>query len=106
MTALLARLRAFVGAAAESGRAAGERLVQQRRRRADARGKAICPVDSWTFTPLYTKGKCPLCGWQPEGYVYAPPFLAPYERYWGALGGILATSVLMCIVVVVAYTQG
>jgi hypothetical protein len=42
----------------------------------------------------------------PEGYVYAPPLLAPYSRYWGGLATIAATSLFMCIVVVVAYTQG
>lgn len=74
-------------------------------RRANARARAICPVDSWAFTPLYSNGACPLCGWKPEAYVYKPPFLTPYERYWGALGGIVALSVVMAIVVVIAYTQ-
>ena len=74
-------------------------------RRADAKARAICPVDSWAFTPLYSNGACPLCGWKPDAYVYKPPLLTPYERYWGALGGIVAVSVVMAIFVIYAYTH-
>ena len=87
----------------------GHRAVEAVRtlfgRRADAKARAICPVDSWAFTPLYSNGACPLCGWKPDGYVYRPPLLTPYERYWGALGGIVALSVVMAIFVITAYTQ-
>jgi hypothetical protein len=86
-------------------RAAARRVASAQQRRADRRAKAICPVDSWTFTPLYTDGHCPLCGWVPEAYVYAPPPLTPYQRYWGALGGIAVLSVVMCVVVAVAVTR-
>jgi hypothetical protein len=74
-------------------------------RRANARAKAICPVDSRAFTPLYTNGECPLCGWKPDAYTYRAPLFAPYDRYWGALGGIVALSAVMAIVVVIAYTH-
>ncbi len=77
-----------------------------RSRRADARARAICPVNSWAFSPLYSNGRCPLCGWAPEGYAYAPPLLTPYERYWGMLAGIGAVSLVMCIAVLVAYLRG
>ena len=77
-------------------------IAAARQRRADAHAQAICPGDAWAFTPLYTDGACPLCGWKPEGYTYAAPLLTPYLRYWGALAGIAAMSVLMCIVVIVA----
>jgi len=80
-------------------------LQGARSRRADRHAHAICPVDSWAFTPLYTGGQCPLCGWQPDGYVYAPPLLTPFERYWGAMGAIAAVSLLMLVVVVVAVTH-
>jgi hypothetical protein len=76
------------------------------RRRADQRARAICPADSRAFTPQYTDGSCPLCGWVPDGYVYSKPFLAPYDRYWGALAGIAAISVIMAIVVAVAFARG
>ena len=71
-------------------------------RRLDQHARAICPVDSWAFTPLYTDGHCPLCGWAPDGYVHTKPPLTSYERYWGAMAGITAMSLLMLIVVVVA----
>ena len=93
-------------------RAALARLLQRagsggaaRATRGDSRARAICPTDSWAFTPLYTNGSCPLCGWAPDGYAYRPPLFTPYERYWGALAGIAALSVVMCIAVVIAYTQ-
>ena len=82
-----------------------KRIAAAGRRRADAHAQAICPVDSWTFTPLYTDGSCPLCGWAPDGYEYAPPLLTPYDRYWGALGGIAALSVAMCVAVAIALTK-
>jgi hypothetical protein len=105
MTQLIARLRSIPAVVrVQTGRAIAAPAAR-RRRRADVRARAICPVDSWTFTPLYSDGRCPLCGWKPDGYVYTPPPLTPYERYWGALGGIVATSVAMCIVVVLAYTH-
>jgi hypothetical protein len=106
VSGLLATVRSIPAALSGFGRRAAVGAVSQHRRRADARARAICPVDSWTFTPLHSNGRCPLCGWVPEGYVYAPPLLAPYSRYWGGLATIAATSLFMCIVVVVAYTQG
>ncbi len=105
MTQLLAKLRSIGATMRVHAERALAAPAARRRRQADLRARAICPVDSWTFTPLYSDGRCPLCGWKPEGYVYAPPPLTPYERYWGALGGILATSVAMCVVVVLAYTH-
>ena len=80
-------------------------VASVRHRHADARARAICPVDSWAFTPLYSNGACPLCGWKPEAYVYKPPLLTPYERYWGALGGIVALSVVMAVLAITAYIQ-
>jgi hypothetical protein len=75
-------------------------LAAMRRRHADARARAVCPVDNLEFTPLYTDGHCPLCGWVPEGYRYTRPTLSRYDRHWGALGAIGALSVAMLLVVV------
>lgn len=80
-------------------------LAESRRRRADAHAHAICPVDALEFTPLYTEGRCPLCGWIPEGYVYARSPLSRYERYWGAMGAIAVISLVMLLVVVFALTN-
>jgi hypothetical protein len=30
-----------------------------------------CPTDDWAFPPRYTGGRCPICGWAPEGW--SPP---------------------------------
>ncbi|HEV7677968.1 MAG TPA: hypothetical protein VGQ42_05335 [Candidatus Dormibacteraeota bacterium] len=76
------------------------------RSRADRRARAVCPVDSWAFAPAYTDGRCPLCGWAPQGYVYSPPLLTPYDRYWAAMAGIAAISVIMLIAVVIAFSRG
>lgn len=98
----MSRVRDALAALADAVTSLGRRSTDTRRRRGDASARAICPTDSWAFTPLYTDGHCPLCGWTPDGYVHRTPFLTPYERYWGALGGIAALSVVMCIVVVIA----
>src|SRR5207247_2218819 len=37
---------------------------------------ATCPLDRWTFTPVYTDGECPLCGWQPPGIDATAPWFA------------------------------
>lgn len=81
------------------------RLGALRQRRLDQRARAVCPTDSWAFTPLYTDGQCPLCGWTPDGYVHTQPPLTRYERYWASMAAIAAVSVLMLIVVVVAASR-
>jgi hypothetical protein len=91
---------------AQAGRAAAGAVAAARRRRADRNAQAICPTDSWAFTPLYTDGVCPLCGWAPQGYTHVAPPLTRYERYWGAMAAIAAVSVMMCAAVVVAATRG
>lgn len=106
MSAVVGSISSIPAAVSRFGRRMLDGLRSTGRRRGDKHARAICPVDSWAFTPLYTNGACPLCGWVPDGYVYSPPLLAPYDRYWGGLAGIAATSVIMCIVVVVAFTQG
>lgn len=72
-------------------------------RHADARARAICPVDDWAFTPLYTDGACPLCGWEPPGYVLRPPLMYRLEWYWVGMLGIVVVSAVMLIAVLKAY---
>ena len=74
-----------------------------RARRADSRAHAICPVDDWAFTPLYTDGTCPLCGWNPPGYTHRAPALSRLDWYWAAMLGIVAVSAIMLIAVLSAY---
>jgi hypothetical protein len=106
MSAVAERLRPLTTAASGIARRVVAAPAAWRHRHADARARAICPVDSWAFTPLYTDGTCPVCGWRPEGYVYAPPPLTPYVRYWGTVLTVAVVSVVMCLLVVTAYNQG
>jgi len=72
-------------------------------RRADSRARAICPVDDWAFTPLYTDGTCPLCGWEPPGYGHRTPAFSRLDWYWAAMLGIVVVSAIMLIAVLSAY---
>lgn len=66
---------------------------------------AHCPTDDFDFRPQYTNGRCPLCGWRPEGKRIDPPRLAHVDWFWPALIMMLALSVLMAILVFVAYAR-
>lgn len=81
------------------------RLRELQRRRLDRQARAVCPTDSWAFTPLYTGGECPLCGWTPDGHVHTQPPLTRYDRYWAGMATIAALSLVMLVVVVVAATR-
>jgi len=106
MNSLTRALRSLLTSLARLGGSAAGEVTALRGRRADRRAQVICPIDKRAFTPLYTDGACPLCGWAPDGYVHATPFLTPYDRYWGAMGAIAAVSVLMGVVVLVAFAKG
>jgi hypothetical protein len=105
MSAVNATLRSLAESCARAARGLVEGVATARRRGGDAHARAICPNDKWAFTPLYTDGACPLCGWEPEGYRYARPPLSRYDRYWGALGAIAAVSVAMLLVVLFALSN-
>lgn len=65
-----------------------------------------CPVDDWDFDARYTDGACPLCGWQPAGVSVGPPRFARIDWFWPLVGVVAAVSVLMGILVVIAYNRG
>jgi len=67
--------------------------------------KVTCPNDNWTFAPKYTEGVCPLCGWKPEGLEYSAPFAARVDWFWPSMFFMLAASVAMGILVILAYTH-
>jgi len=97
--------------AASAGRAATDMfrvrassLAAAPARRADARARAICPIDDWDFVPLYTDGSCPLCGWTPPGYAYRPPLLSRLDWFWVGLLAMAVVSAIMLIAVLRAYT--
>lgn len=68
-------------------------------------GRAHCPVDDWTFDPRYTDGVCPLCGWRPPGAPIEPPVSARIDWFWPTVGLMAAVSILMAVLVLVAYAR-
>jgi len=88
-----------------AGRAvsAGTAPAEGRFRR-HAEPQAICPVDDWAFTPRYTEGRCPLCGWEAPG---TGELAARTGRdwFWPAIVVLLVVSVVMGILVVLTYLR-
>src|SRR5206468_3684285 len=74
--------------------------------RARAERRVTCPNDRFAFAPRFTEGTCPLCGWKPKEAVAAPPLLARVDRFWLAVGLWGAASLLMLVLVVLAYVRG
>jgi hypothetical protein len=72
--------------------------------RRHAEPQAICPIDDWAFTPRYTEGRCPLCGWQAPG---AEELAARAGRdwFWPAIAVLLVVSVVMGVLVVLTYLR-
>jgi len=69
--------------------------------------RAHCEADRWTFDPRYTQGRCPICGWQPEGAPHAPGWLALVNRVdWDIVGLFFLADVLVLLGLVVANAAG
>ena len=69
--------------------------------------RAHCDVDNWTFDPRYTQGRCPICGWAPEGAASAPRWLALANRLdWDMLGLFVLVDVLVLLGFIVANAAG
>ena len=69
--------------------------------------RAHCEIDNWTFDPRYTQGRCPICGWAPEGAAAAPRWLALVNRLdWDMLGLFLLADVLVLLGLIVAHAAG
>lgn len=66
-----------------------------------------CETDDWTFDPRYTNGKCPICGWAPEGVPTAPRWLAVSNRVdWQMVGLFMLVDVLFMLGLIVAHSVG
>ena len=65
--------------------------------------RVTCPVDDWEFDPRYTDGVCPLCGWRPPGPRVEAPVSARVDWFWPMAGLLFVLSVVMGILVLVAY---
>ncbi|HET7420547.1 MAG TPA: hypothetical protein VFL27_09220 [Candidatus Dormibacteraeota bacterium] len=69
--------------------------------------RAYCEADRWSFDPRYTQGRCPVCGWRPEGAAPAPTWLAIANRVdWEVLGLLLFADVLVLVGLAVASAAG
>lgn len=68
---------------------------------------AFCTTDDWLFDPRYTQGRCPICGWAPEGAPRAPAWLAFVNRVdWDLVGLLVLADVLVLLGLVVASAAG
>jgi hypothetical protein len=64
---------------------------------------AVCPQDGFAFRPLYTGGKCPLCGEGAPGGEPSLPLLLRVDRFWLGLGALVLSSVAMAALVLFMY---
>ena len=65
--------------------------------------KAHCPIDDWDFEPRFTDGRCPLCGWRPPGPPVTAPRVARIDWFWPMVALLAVVSVVMGVLVLVAY---
>jgi hypothetical protein len=65
---------------------------------------AHCPVDDWDFSPYFTEGRCPLCGYRPPGQMPTPQSRR-LDWFWPLAGAMVAMSALMGVLVLVAYNR-
>lgn len=83
----------------------GQRQPQPQRARPAARVR--CEKDNWAFDPRYTNGKCPICGWRPEGVAAVPRWLAVVNRAdWELVGLFALVDVLFLLGMIVAHAAG
>ena len=75
------------------------------RSKADSTATLTCPNDKWSFTPKYTDGVCPLCGYKPEGVEFHAPFAARVDWFWPSMVFMVAASIAMSILVLITYTH-
>lgn len=76
-------------------------------RRARRVNRFRCEADGWTFDARYTQGRCPICGWAPEGAPNAPRWLATVNRMdWQMIGLVFLADVLVLLGLIVANATG
>jgi hypothetical protein len=83
-------------------------VIALRRARVGGAGvREYCELDRWSFDPRYTEGRCPICGWRPEGAPSAPLWLSVARRVeWELIGLVALLIVLVVLAVVVARAAG
>lgn len=64
----------------------------------------FCPADRFWFRPMYTDGRCPLCGEVvPGGGAAALPLLLRADRFLIGMTGVALVSVATSAFVLYAY---
>jgi hypothetical protein len=66
----------------------------------------VCPQDGFSFRPLYTGGKCPLCGEAAPGGEPSLPWLLRVDRFWLGLAALALASLAMMALVLFTYFRG
>jgi hypothetical protein len=64
---------------------------------------ALCPQDGLWFRPLYTEGKCPLCGEAAPGDEESLPLLLRVDRFGLGLATLAVSSLAMVVLVLFMY---
>ena len=65
---------------------------------------AVCPQDGLWFRPLYTEGKCPLCGEAaPGGEESSLPLLLRVDRFGLGMAALAVSSLAMVTLVLFVY---
>ena len=82
---------------------AADRLLARPRGRRD--DYAFCPGDGFWFRPIYTEGKCPLCGEVPPGGGPPLPLLLRIDRFMLALAVLALASLGMSALVLFMYFE-
>lgn len=67
--------------------------------------RVYCEFDDWTFSPRYTDGVCPLCGWRPDGVVEDTPLVQRMDWFLVMLAVVVIASIIMGILVLHAWSQ-
>jgi hypothetical protein len=67
---------------------------------------AYCSEDGFWFRPLYTDGRCPLCGEAAPGGAPPLPLLARIDGFSAAMAGVGLLSLGMSTLVLLMYFQG
>jgi len=101
--AILADVRAWVVSQVEQLREVAQAVSARLGHGQEIR--STCPVDDWTFTPRYTDGVCPLCGYQPPGVDAGNGWPGPIDWFWPILGTLVVASLAMAVLVIVAYNR-
>jgi len=66
----------------------------------------LCPEDGSWFRPLYTDGRCPLCGEPVADEVRELPLLLRLDGFRIGIGALVVTSLGMGALVLYTYFSG